>query len=154
MPSWGYKSLVTTMTSRSDSTLFFFFLMELRSFFLKPIFNSKDLLKKKRKVCLGDRYLCVSHSVVVDSVTPWTVVHQTPLSMEFSRREYWHACPVTSVISNSLLPNGPGPTRLLCPWNPPGKNTGVGSHSLLQENLPHSGNRTRVSSIAGGSFTI
>ena len=23
--------------------------------------------------------------------------------------------------------------RLLCPWNSPGKNTGVGSHSLLQE---------------------
>ena len=22
--------------------------------------------------------------------------------------------------------------RLLCPWNSPGKNTGVGSHSLLQ----------------------
>ena len=24
------------------------------------------------------------------------------------------------------------PTRLLCPWNSPGKNPGVGSHSLLQ----------------------
>ena len=24
------------------------------------------------------------------------------------------------------------PTRLLCPWNSPGKNTGVGSHSLFQ----------------------
>ena len=24
------------------------------------------------------------------------------------------------------------PARLLCPWNSPGKNTGVGSHSLLQ----------------------
>ena len=24
------------------------------------------------------------------------------------------------------------PTRLLCPWNSLGKNTGVGSHSLLQ----------------------
>ena len=27
-------------------------------------------------------------------------------------------------------------TRLLCPWNSPGKNTGVGSHSLHQGNLP------------------
>ena len=25
------------------------------------------------------------------------------------------------------------PTRLLCPWKYPGKNTGVGSHSILQE---------------------
>ena len=24
------------------------------------------------------------------------------------------------------------PTRLLCPWNSPGKNTGMGNHSLLQ----------------------
>ena len=27
----------------------------------------------------------VSHSVVSDSLTPWTVAHQAPLSMEFSR---------------------------------------------------------------------
>ena len=31
----------------------------------------------------------ISHSVMSDSVTPWTVAHQTPLSMEFSRQEYW-----------------------------------------------------------------
>ena len=32
---------------------------------------------------------CVSCSVLSDSVTPWTVTHQAPLSMEFSRQEYW-----------------------------------------------------------------
>ena len=37
-----------------------------------------------------------------------------------------------SVISDSLKPHGLKPTRLLCPWNFPGKNTAVGSHSLLQ----------------------
>ena len=26
--------------------------------------------------------------VLADSATPWTVAHQTPLSMEFSRQEY------------------------------------------------------------------
>ena len=31
------------------------------------------------------------------------------------------------------------PTRLLCPWNSPGKNTGVGSHSLLQRIFPTQG---------------
>ena len=31
----------------------------------------------------------VSHSVVSDSTIPWTVAHQAPLSMEFSRQEYW-----------------------------------------------------------------
>ena len=34
------------------------------------------------------------------------------------------------VVSNSLWPHGPKPTRLLCPWNSLGKNTGVGCHSL------------------------
>ena len=31
------------------------------------------------------------------------------------------------------------PTRLLCPWNSPGKNTGMGSHSLLQGIPPDPG---------------
>ena len=31
-----------------------------------------------------------------------------------------------------LWPHGLWPTRLLCPWDPPGKNAGVGSYSLLQ----------------------
>ena len=26
-------------------------------------------------------------------VTPWTVVHQAPLSLEFSRQEYWSGLP-------------------------------------------------------------
>ena len=38
----------------------------------------------------------VSHSVVSDSSTPWTVAHQASLSMEFSRREYWSGLPFLS----------------------------------------------------------
>ena len=41
-------------------------------------------------------------------------------------------CVSHSVISNSLRPLGLSPTRLLRPWNSPGKNTGVGCLSLLQ----------------------
>ena len=37
-----------------------------------------------------------------------------------------------SVMSGSLRPPGTLPTRLLCPWASPGKDTGVGSHLLLQ----------------------
>ena len=33
-----------------------------------------------------------SRLVVSDSVTPWTVAHQAPPSMGFSRREYWSGC--------------------------------------------------------------
>ena len=40
-------------------------------------------------------YMCtecssrVSRSVMSDSATPWTVAHRAPLSLEFSRQEYW-----------------------------------------------------------------
>ena len=37
-----------------------------------------------------------------------------------------------SVVSDSLRSHGLQPTRLLCPWDSPGKNTGVGCHFLLQ----------------------
>ena len=42
-------------------------------------------------------------------------------------------------MSNSLWPHGLLPTRLLCPWDSPGKNTGVGCHSLLQGIFPTQG---------------
>ena len=42
------------------------------------------------KVCL--RAFSVA-SVVFSSVTPWTVTHQAPLSVGFSRQEYWNWLP-------------------------------------------------------------
>ena len=39
---------------------------------------------------------------------------------------------VTSVVSDSVRPHRWQPIRLLCPWDSPGKNTGVGCHFLLQ----------------------
>ena len=44
-----------------------------------------------------------------------------------------------SVVSDSLRLHGLKPTRLLCPWNSPGKNTGVGCHALLQGIFPTQG---------------
>ena len=41
-------------------------------------------------------------------------------------------CKSCSVVSDSLQPHGLQPARFLCPWNSPGKSTGVGSHSFLQ----------------------
>ena len=40
---------------------------------------------------------------------------------------------------SSLQPHGLKPTRLLYPWNSPGKNNGVGSHSLFQGIFPIQG---------------
>ena len=43
------------------------------------------------------KQVCVSHSVMSDfCATPWTVAHQTPLSMEFSRQEYRSGVPLPS----------------------------------------------------------
>ena len=41
-------------------------------------------------------------------------------------------CYGTSVMSDSVRPHRRQPTRLPCPWDSPGKNTGVGCHFLLQ----------------------
>ena len=43
------------------------------------------------------------------------------------------------VVSESLQTHTLQPTRLLCPWDFPVKNTGVGCHALLQGNLPDPG---------------
>ena len=42
------------------------------------------------------------------------------------------AAAVASVVSDSVQPHRQQPTRLLCPWDSPGKNTGMGCHFLLQ----------------------
>ena len=77
--------------------------------------------------------------------TPWTAAHQAPLSLGFSRQEHWSGLPFPSpmhesekgkwsrsVVSDSYWPHGLQPTRLLCPWDFPGKSTRVGCHRLLR----------------------
>ena len=41
-------------------------------------------------------YVCWSFSHVRLSATPWTVARQAPLSMGFSRQEYWSGLPFPS----------------------------------------------------------
>ena len=42
-------------------------------------------------------------------------------------------------VSDSLRPHGLYPSRLLCPWNSSGKNTGASCHFLLQGIFPSEG---------------
>ena len=71
--------------------------------------------------------------------------HQAPLFLGFSRQEHWSGLPFPSpmhesekwkwsrsVVSDSSQPHGLQPTRLLRPWDFPGKSTGMGCQSLLQ----------------------
>ena len=75
---------------------------------------------------------------------PIEAAHQAPPSPGLSRQEHWSGLPFPSpthesekwkwsysVVSDSWRPHGPQPTRLLCPWDFPGKSTGVGCHCLL-----------------------
>ena len=57
---------------------------------------------------------CVlSHfSHVQPFVTPWTVARWTPLSIEFSRQEYWNGLPFPS--SGYFLTQGLNPRYLHC----------------------------------------
>ena len=48
-------------------------------------------------------------------------------------------CAHHSVVSDSLQPHGLQPSRLLCPRDSPGKNTGVGCHPLFQVIFPTQG---------------
>ena len=43
------------------------------------------------------------------------------------------------VVSHSVQPHGLQPVRLLCPWDSPCKNTGVGCHAFLQGIFPTQG---------------
>ena len=51
--------------------------------------------------------------VMSDSVTPWTVARQAPLSMRFSRQEYWGGLPFPS--PRDLPDPGIKPLSLACP---------------------------------------
>ena len=92
--------------------------------------------------------LLLSHfSHVQLCATPWTAAYQASPSMGFSRQEHWSGLPFPpppmhenekwkgsrSVMPDSVRPHGLQPTRLLRPWDFPGKSTGVGYHCLLPQ---------------------
>ena len=58
-----------------------------------------------------------------------------------------------SVVSDSLQPHGLEPARLLCPWDPPGKNAGADCHSLSRGSSPPR-DQTQISYIVGRFFTL
>ena len=108
---------------------------------------------------VGNNVLCVLSRFRL-SVTPWTAARQVPLSMGFSRQEYWSGLPC---LPSRDLPNSGIEPRLphcwqifftiwtICHLKP--KNTGVGSLFLLQGESSQPRNQTGISCIAGKFFT-
>ena len=89
--------------------------------------------------------LLIHFSCVRLCVTPYMAAHQAPPSLGFSRHEHWSGLLFPSpahesekrkgscsVVSDSSRPHGLQPTRLLRPWDLPGKSIGVGCHRLLR----------------------
>ena len=59
-----------------------------------------------------------------DSVTPWTVAHQAPQSVEFSRQEYWNGLPFPSpgdLPNPGIEPGSPALQADTLPSEPPEK---------------------------------
>ena len=44
----------------------------------------------------------------------------------------------------SSQPHGVSPSRLLCPWDSPGKSTGVGFHAILRAIFPTKGLNSHI----------
>ena len=62
--------------------------------------------------------------VVILFAIPWTVAHQAPLSMEFSRQEYWSRLPFPSSVDlpdPGIKPNSLALQANSLPPGPPGK---------------------------------
>ena len=58
--------------------------------------------------------------------------------------KYKCCCLVTQLCPTLLRPLGLGPARLLCPWDFPGKNIGMGCHFLLQRIFPTQGSNQHL----------
>ena len=88
-------------------------------------FNFKHLM-------IDNRHITSSYSICVrvvvsqlcPTVTPWTVAHQAPLSMEFSRQEYCSGLPFPSLRDlpdSEVEPGSPALQADSSPSEPPGK---------------------------------
>ena len=101
--------------------------------------NAERILAQKSATAAKSLQSCPTLCDPMDGSPPGSV------SLGFSRQEHWSGLPFPSpmhesekrkwsrsVMSDSQRPHGLQPTRLLHPWDFPGKSTGVGCHCLLQ----------------------
>ena len=78
-------------------------------------------------------------------MVPFLSVNKTDEAIEWRssgtarRTQTLFVCVSRSVVSDSLQPHGLKPTRLLCPWDFPGKDIGVSCYFLLQGIFPTEG---------------
>ena len=103
-PPWHYESLLLGMSNR----------LSFQGLPCNDLLASSHINSIKTYIWIqsptGKHRTCVSLSVVSNSATPWTVAHQAPLSMGFSRQEYWSGlpCPPSEDLPNpGIEPRSP-----------------------------------------------
>ena len=103
-----------------------------------PIFRRFKLPKRHADAAAKSLQSCPTLCDPIDGSPPGYTIPG------FSRQEHWSGLPFPSpmhesekwnwsrsVVSDSLQPHGLQPSRLLRPWDFPGKSIGVGCHCLL-----------------------
>ena len=142
------STLVVAFLSRSKRVLFCFLppTREQASFnFMAAVTVHSDFGAHENKVChcfyFFPTYLPWSDGTGCHDLTFWTVAHQTPLSMGFSRQEYWSRLPCPP--PGDLPDPGIKPASLCLlhcqadslPLVPPGKPLPCGSAILISVSL-------------------
>ena len=77
--------------------------------------------------------VCVSRSVVSDSVTQWIIALQAPLSMGFSKEEYWSGLPfpfLGGLLNPGMEPRSPALQADSLPSEPPEKSILILNYSF------------------------
>ena len=92
---------------------------------------------------------------------PWTVAHKVPLSMGFSRQEYWSGLPFPSLGIFPIQESNPcllhcrqicDPMDCYSPWNSLGQNSGVGSLFPFSRGSPNPGIKPRSPALQADSL--
>ena len=95
-------------------------------------------VEKQKLIIIGK-----NHNKNIYQRSHWKISFFNVLNKEkhFADKRKW-SC---SVVSDSLRPHGQQPTRLLCPWDFPGKSTGVSCCFLLPRIFPPQGSKPGLS---------
>ena len=103
-----------------------------------PSFSSKWKAESISKMCMYQKlssmhfHQCGKNKVHMHiGITRYILCHFSDSAQELKVLTCVK-CQVTSAMADSLRSHGLQPARLLCPWDSPGKNIGVGCHALLQ----------------------